>query len=441
MRHLASLPSVRSLVMRLTLYFLALLGVALQRPGPMSAQGAISPAAPTTRLRLFLDCATHCDRDYFRSEIRIVDWVTDRNASDVYVLATSQRTGAGGNDVALEFIGRGGALEGLTDRHSFQTPPDATSDEFRSEFARVLRLGLVRYLLVGNRAAALLLTDADAEEGSGRVGLPTTDPWNFWVFNVQLAGQLDAESKEKGTEVELQLNASRITDAWKMRFELEGTLDRNTYELDDGRRVRATKDRWYADALLGRSLGPQWSAGIDAGARGAKRENLDLRLRFAPAIEYDAFPYSEAHRRRLILQYSLGVNRYDYVEETVYSRLQETRFDQRFRVEYRTRQPWGGASLTGTAETFLHDLGQNRLGIDGDITLRLAKGLGLEVEASYSKVRNQITLPKGDATDDEIFLDLRQRATNYQAHVAVGISYTFGSFLNSIVNSRFNNLD
>lgn len=426
--------------MRLTLCLLALIGVALQRPAPASAQDAITAAASTTRLRLFLDCATHCDRDYLRSEVRMVDWVTDRKASDVYVLATSQQTGAGGNEVVLEFIGHGGALDGLSDRHSFRTAPDASNDEFRAQFARVLRLGLVRYLLVGNRAATLVLTAADADDAGGGA-LPITDSWNFWVFNIQLDGQIDAESKERGTEVELELNASRITDAWKMQFELAGTLDRNTYELDDGRQVRATRDRWNAEALVGRSLGPQWSAGVDAGALGARRENLDLRLRLAPVIEYDAFPYAEAHRRRLILQYSLGVNRYKYVELTVYNRIGETRLDQRLRVEYRTRQPWGGASLIGTAEAFLHDLGQNRLGIDGDITVRLAKGLGLDVEASYSKVRNQITLPKGSATDDEIFLDLRQRATNYQAHVAVGISYTFGSFLNSVVNPRFNNLD
>ncbi len=426
--------------MRLTLCLIAMLVAALHRPEPVDAQDVARASVATPRLRIFLDCATHCDRDYLRSEIRFVDWVTDRNASDVYVLATSQQTGAGGNDVALEFIGRGGALEGLTDRHAFQTAPDATSDEFRSEFARVLRLGLVRYLLVGNSARSLVVSAGDTDDDAIAT-LPATDPWNFWIFNIQLDGQVDAESKEKGTEVELQLNASRITDAWKMQFEIGGSLDRNTFELDDGRKVRATRDRWYADALLGRSLGPQWSAGIDAGARGAKRENLQLRMRFAPVIEYDAFPYAEAHRRRLILQYSVGVNRYEYVEPTVFNRLEETRLDQRLRVEYRTLQPWGGASLTGTAEAFLHDFGQNRLGIDGDITLRIAKGLGLDVEASYSKVRNQITLPKGNATDDEIFLDLRQRATNYQAQVAIGISYTFGSFLNSVVNPRFNNLD
>jgi len=239
----------------------------------------------------------------------------------------------------------------------------------------------------------------------------------------------------------LQLNASRITDRWKLEFELTGSARRSEYELDEGGTFTASKDYWDADFLVGRALGPQWSLGVAGTAYAARPENLDLLLRLAPMIEYDLFPYAQAHRRRLILQYSFGVNRYDYVEETVYDKLKEARLDHRLSVEYRTQQPWGGAGLEGSAEAFAHDLSQYRLGIDGGLSIRIAKGLGFEVEGSYSKVKNQITLPKGDATDEEIFLDLRERATNYRAGLSVGISYTFGSFLNTIVNSRFNNVN
>ena len=426
------------------LFSLGFLLFGLTTPWRVTAQNAAPDTARVpgqpVRLRLFLDCATDCDRTYLRSEIKTVDWVTDRDASDLYVLATSLHTGAGGHEVAFEFIGRGGALEGLTDRYTFQTSPDATDDEIRAEFARVLRLGLVRYLLVAGRAANLSVVN-DAETNGTAPVAPTKDPWNYWVFNIELQGQFEGESQQKNTEAELQLNASRITDNWKIETEVAGSIRRSSYELDDGGSYTAKRDRWYADLLIARSLGPRLSLGGSAGVRRAKTENLDLRLRLAPAIEFDLFPYAEAHRRRLILQYSLGVNRFDYVEETVYNRFKETRFDHRLSVEYRTRQPWGGASLTGTAEAFTHDLSQYRLGIDGNISIRLAKGLGLDIESSYSKVRNQITLPKGDATDEEIFLSLRQRATDYQAALAVGISYTFGSFLNTIVNSRFNNMN
>ncbi|MDX2261531.1 MAG: hypothetical protein SFU84_07515 [Gemmatimonadales bacterium] len=418
---------------------LLLLGAPPQ--GPLTAQQPAAAAASPrpARLRLFLDCATDCDRAYLRTEIRIVEWVSDRNASDLHVLATSLEDGAGGDAYTLTFFGRGGALEGLTDRFTFRTAPDATDDEVRREFARVLRLGLVRYLLAADQGAALALVEDERDATEAAVVAPH-DPWKNWVFNVQLDGQYDAESQEKGTEIELQFNASRITDAWKIAFELSGTHDRNSYILDDGERFQASKDRWNGDLLVGRSLGPQWTIGVVSAAQGEKPENLDLRLRLAPVIEYDLFPYAEAQRRRLILQYSVGINHYDYVEETIYDELSETRVDHRLRMEYRTRQPWGGASLTGTTELFAHDLDQYRLGVDGSFTIRIAKGLGFEIEGAYSKVRNQITLPKGDATDEEIFLDLRQRATDYRASITIGISYTFGSFLNTIVNPRFNNL-
>lgn len=420
---------------------LAFLFLALPSDGALRAQQP-DPAAANPRpgrLRLFLDCATHCDRAYLRTEIRILEWVSDRNASDIHVLATSIEDGAGGEAYTLTFFGRGGALDGLTDLFTFRTAPDATDDEVRREFARVLRLGLVRYLLAADQGATLALASDETDAAEVEVAAPH-DPWRNWVFNVQLDGQYSAESQEKGTEIELQFNASRITDAWKIAFELSGTHDRNSYILDDGERFQATRDRWNGDLLVGRSLGPQWSVGVVAAAEGEKPENLDLRLRLAPVIEYDLFPYAEAQRRRLILQYSVGINHFDYVEETIYDELSETRLDHRLRMEYRTRQPWGGASMTGTADVFAHDLNQYRLGIDGSFSIRVAKGLGLEIRGAYSKVRNQITLPKGEATDEEVFLDLRQRATNYRASMTIGISYTFGSFLNTIVNPRFNNL-
>src|SRR5690606_189011 len=106
---------------------------------PLSAQ-------QSQRLRLFLDCHTHCDGSYLRTELTLVDWVTDRTAADVHVIATSLGTGAGGSEVTLEFIGRN-ALAGLSDQHRFHTSSDATDDDRRREFLRVLRLGLTRYLL------------------------------------------------------------------------------------------------------------------------------------------------------------------------------------------------------------------------------------------------------------------------------------------------------
>ena len=420
-----------------------LLLLALVAPVPAAlAQGPVrpGPGAAQPRLRLFLDC-DHCDRQYLRSEITVVDWVTDKEASDLHLIVTFLQTGSGGYEVALEFIGRG-ALDGLTDRHTYSTSPDASSDEFRAELARVMRLGLVRYLLATGRGRGLILGAGDGEGGAAAdVEAPTNDPWNLWVFNIKLDGQYDAESQESGTELEIEGNADRVTEDWKIHLELKNTIDRNSYELDDGDTFSTNKDRWFAYGQVVRSLGANWSFGLSGSGRSNPTENIDLRIRVAPAIEYDLFPYAMAHRRRMILRYTFGVSAYDYVEETVYGELKETRFDHQLQVAYRTKETWGDANLTGTAEAYAHDLSQNRLSIKGGIDIRLFKGLSLDVSSSYSKVKNQITLPKGDATDEEVFLRLRQRATDYKAQVKVGLSYTFGSFLNSIVNPRFDHID
>lgn len=397
------------------------------------------PAQGIPRLRLFLDCHTNCDREYLRTEIVMVDWVTDRTASDVHVIASGLSTGAGGREVTLEYIGRG-ALASRTDTVIFRTPPDATDDMYRREFARTLRLGLVRYLLAAGGAGGLYVTQDELDDADVRP-IAGTDPWNFWVFSIGVDGEVDAESREVGYEIGVDFSANRTTEAWKIRSHFYSNIDRTEFELDDGETFTARRDEWGGFGLVARALGPHWSIGTQWSFLSSKPDNLDFRARIAPAIEWDLYPYAEATRRQLIVLYSIGVMRYNYVEETIYDRLEETRVDHQLRVAYETRQPWGNINVNGTASTFLHDWARNRLSISAGIELRLARGLDLDVYGSYSRVRDQISLRKGDATDEEIFLRLRELATDYRAGINVGLNYTFGSFFNTVVNPRLDELD
>lgn len=70
--------------------------------------------------------------------------------------------------------------------------------------------------------------------------------------------------------------------------------------------------------------------------------------------------------------------------------------------------------------------------------MRLFKGFSFNVFAEYSKINDQISLRKADASQEEVLLRLRQLATGYSYSVNFGISYRFGSIYNSIVNPRFN---
>jgi hypothetical protein len=68
--------------------------------------------------------------------------------------------------------------------------------------------------------------------------------------------------------------------------------------------------------------------------------------------------------------------------------------------------------------------------------VRLFKGLSAEVSGAYSRVHNQLYIRKGDASDEDVLLERLALATGYQYEVRAGLSYTFGSIFNNIVNRR-----
>jgi len=47
-----------------------------------------------------------------------------------------------------------------------------------------------------------------------------------------------------------------------------------------------------------------------------------------------------------------------------------------------------------------------------------------------------VSLPKGDASLEEVLLGKRQLATTYGIYISAGISYSFGSIYNNVVNTR-----
>ncbi len=73
----------------------------------------------------------------------------------------------------------------------------------------------------------------------------------------------------------------------------------------------------------------------------------------------------------------------------------------------------------------------------GSASVRLFKGFSFNVFTNLSRTRDQIFLPRGEASTEEILVRQRQLATGYRYFVNFGISYSFGSIFNNIVNPRF----
>jgi hypothetical protein len=142
-------------------------------------------------------------------------------------------------------------------------------------------------------------------------------------------------------------------------------------------------------------------------------------------------------RRQLRAQYSVGIARQAYHEETLFGKLEETLPAHEFSVIYDQREPWG--SVEGEVEWFqyLHDVSKNRLEARGELSWRILRGFSISAQGGASRIRDQITLPSRGATPEEILLELRELQSGYEYDFSLSLTYTFGSIFSSIVNPRF----
>ena len=69
--------------------------------------------------------------------------------------------------------------------------------------------------------------------------------------------------------------------------------------------------------------------------------------------------------------------------------------------------------------------------------VRLFKGFSFNMNGNYNITNNQISLPAGNLTVEEILLRQQQIKSGYNYFFSAGINYTFGSMFNSVVNPRF----
>lgn len=409
----------------------ALLAAALAAtPAAVAAQ---TPDSLDTGLRVFLDCQ-RCDEDYLRTEIDWVDYVRDRQVADIHVLVSTQNTGAGGTEFTLRFVGNR-AFAGVDDELRYATGPNDSQDQQRRGMARVLQAGFARYAARTGLAQRLDFSLDEDDDDRPQGARPTRDPWNAWVFEAGFGADLEREASQRQTEVDISLEASQTTPNWKTELELS-----SRYSQDDrllrGNWIENVQRDHEVESLLVRSLSNHWSIGGTASASHSTFQNRDLALRVAPALEFNFFPYSESTRRSLSLLYSIGANRVDYLEETLFFKTSENLVDQSLQAAFDMRQPWGSVDLELEGSHYFHDLEKYRLQANGGIEVNLFRGLSLDLFMSAQRIHDQLHLPGGDRTPEEILLEQRELATAYRYGGFVGVSYSFGSIFNSVVNPR-----
>jgi hypothetical protein len=424
-------------------FALAALALATALPAQDPATTPVdAPAPQPSRLRVFLDCRTDgCDRDFLIEQVPFIALTQDRLDAEVHVLVTGLETGAGGSQLTFAFVGQG-RFVARADTLVTTVPPNTTDDSRRREVARILKLGLVPFAVrtaaIADLEVAMRDTDDD-DERAPRAGI--VDPWNFWVFDIDLNGDASAESRESDYEVEAAFSASRVTEAHKSGIEFNWEYSSRSVKLSNDTTRTFARREAQLEGYHVKSLGDHWSSGFQAGVGIDEFRNQDLNAEVNALIEYNIFPYRLATQKQLVLIGFIGARHFDYTEETIYLKTAETRALGNLTLAGISRQRWGSADASLTYSQFLHDASAYSLSLDASIDIRVTRGLSVNFSAFGSKINDQLYISREGVPDDEILTEQRALATAYRFGGSVGLSFTFGSIYNTIVNPRFDRLD
>jgi hypothetical protein len=416
------------------LFRIALLAFAVSSANAQQPAQA-DTASPPARLRIFLDC-NFCDFDFMRTEIGFVDYVRDRQDAQVHILVTNQSTGGGGTEFTLHFIGQQ-KLTGVSDTLKYVSPTSASPDDLRHGLAQLLRVGLVRYYAHLGEAGPFNVTYTAPTSAGKDAKAAAKDRWNLWVYRISANGYGSGEQSDNFVSLNGSLSANRTTEMWKAVVGANANYGQSRFILSDGSKFNSYSHSYGFNDLLVKSLSSHWSAGQRASWTSSTFLNQSHSIRFAPAIEYNIFPYSQSTRRQLTLQYSAGLNHFRYQDTTIFDKLSEVRADQTLTASIDLKQPWGSVSSSLEGAAYIDDFTKRHLIFFNSLDLHLFKGFSFFSFGQLALLRDQLYLPRGDLSDQDRLLRQRQLATSYTYFVNLGLSYSFGSIFNNIVNPRF----
>ncbi len=383
---------------------------------------------------VYLDCGS-CDITYIRTNVTFVNYVRDQSDAAIYLLINDLRTAGGGREYTLIFSDIG-VTQGRSDTLRYVSPSTDSGDERRRGLTRYIKIGLVPFV-IGTEAMESL--DVFYEEPDGEniePGVIEEDPWNNWVFDINARTWMSGEKTEKEFSFYGGVFAERITPMWKIRMRARGEAEQDRIELSDGTRItnRSWGEYW---GLYAYSLKEHLSAGLYTRTNFSTYNNIAWSVSASPALEYNMFPYTEYSERRFLISYRFSPSYRNYFETTIFDKEKELIFQQELEVNVRYDRRWGRFSTNVSGSHYFHDTSLNRLNFNTSLNVRIVRGFSVSFSGRYSLINDQIALRKGDFTDEEILLGLQQQATSYSYGFSFGLSYTFGSIYNNVVNPRF----
>ncbi len=385
-----------------------------------------------SELKVFLDCNV-CDNTYIKQNLGNVQFVRDQDLGDVHLFFVIQTNGSGGRLYEIDFIGKN-TFESINYKLKFSTNTNMTSDDVRNEILKYIKLGLVRFW-IANRSLINITVNVPNIENETNVA--EKDPWNYWVFRLGTNGYFNGEETSKSSNLNFNVSAKRVTEKNKFSFRVGFNENKSTFTYDEDEIISINngKSISISDIL---SINNHWSYGFFGNIRTSTYSNYDLYWRIKPAIEYNFFKYEESAKKQLILSYRNGLVYNNYIERSVFGEDKELLFEHSILLGGSISQEWGNINGEASYNQYLHDTSLSSIGFYLGLNIRIFKGFNFNISSNYSITRNQINLPAGDVSLEELLLQQQQLQSGYNYWVSIGFSYSFGSVYNTIVNPRFN---
>jgi hypothetical protein len=384
-------------------------------------------------IRVFLDC-NWCDVEHIKKELTFVNYVRDRKDAQVHILFTEESTGSGGEKHTFYFIGQK-EFTGQADTLSFSMPSDATRDETRTKQVNLIRMGLVRYVAKTPFADRLMISYEEQEEAKA-----VTDKWNSWVFQIDGSMYFNGEKYRNFQSTSIDLSAQRVTEDLKVEIEFENSFSKSSYYYEpEDRYINSKKSSLYFNHILVKSINDHWSYGYQLNIKTSIFANYALYPSLYPAVEYNLFPYSKSNRRQLRILYGAGLNQMNYIDTSFYDKMSDTMFGHRLGFSLAIVEKWGSISSSIVGSSFMPKVNFNRLEIFTSLNLRLFKGLSIRFFGEISFINDLVNIRKKEVTLDDLLTGRTQLPSNFDYWGSVGLSYSFGSIYNNVVNPRFGN--
>jgi len=396
--------------------------------------GNIKPGE-AVNVNVFLD-SKDIDIAYLKENFQQINYVINREDANVHLLGTSQRTGSGGKEFIFYFIGLNN-FEGISDTLYYYSSAENSTTEVREGYTNTIKMGLIRYMAHASQIVNLQFPTTEKPKNNVVV---EADKWRSWVFGLNANGSIDGQKLRGSTELNLSMNATKTTEAWRVEFLASNNTEESWYQVNETTEIISEQITRSLTNLTVRSIGSKMAVGLESSLKNSSFNNMDVAISVSPAFEYNVFPYSESSRKQLRFAYYIGYNGNKYHETTIYNKDNETLFKQRLQAIYQVKEEWGSVYGSMTGSSYLHDFSKNNLSINTGVDFRVWRGLSVNLNANYSMINDQLSLPKGDITLDQQLLQQRQLATTYDYEISLGFRFTFGSLYNNIVNPRLSTL-